>query len=102
VLNPVARNEYVYFVVKGSMLGRWNACNISGPPYLRTIRSRTGILSLRTDLISLEYLLASVVFCKVVAMSASGAESRLEMTPRVSSTARTVWTKSFWTIELEL
>ena len=32
-------------------------------------------------------------------MFPEGAKSEVELTPRISSTARTVWTKSFWTVE---
>ena len=47
-------SKYTYLVVNDSFPGRRNPSNIFGVPYLRTIRSRTGALSQRTDLTSSE------------------------------------------------
>ena len=89
-----------YLAANAPLSGRENSDNISGPSYSRTIRSRAGALSLRMDLTWSEES-HPAAFRNVVDIFREGVkvESGSDPTPRIPSTARTVWTKSFWTVE---
>ena len=91
-------NIFTYLVVKGSFPGRKKSFSIPRLPYSSTIWNRMGAASLNTNLIFSENSPASATFGNSAVMSPAEARSSVDPIPRIYSTARTVRTKSFWTI----